>query len=264
MHQIKHFLIILVLFLCLTIIKSDIILQNYHTYSGKEFNEWAIQTNKVFVKQLNAEENKFGFHYEDGENVDFLEFNPSGSGEAGGLYLSEFRTFYSFDNPFNRSVFLRQVVISDDALVYIDNDKFKANKIFLKEKYFVEQHPLWILREADSLEIIKRDPYYLDFIVNQSSKIAFEVVKYFGMNLLFIKEQCHEICLEAVKQNGNALQFVKEQSLEICLEAVKQNGNALQFVKEQTDEICLAAVRQNGNALEYVKKQTDENVLNRR
>ena len=260
MYRTKHFLIPLVLFICLTIIKSDIILQNYHTYSGKEFNEWAIQTNRVFVKQLNSKENHFGLPYKDGENIDFLKFNPTGSCQGGGLYFSEFRTFDLFDNPNIRSVFLRQVIISDDALVYIDNGKFKANKIFLKERYYVGEHPFWNLRKEDSLEIIKRDPYhyYFSIIEEQTLEMMFLIVKRFEMALGYINEQTPEICLKAVKLNGLALEYVDEQSHEICLEAVKQNGNALEFVKKQSYEICLAAVKQNGLALKFVKVQSHE------
>ena len=258
MYQLKQSFIAFIVLICIITftVCDEIIIENYKTYSGKEFNQWAELNGKVFVKILNKAEIHFDFHYFDGENIDIIEFNPTGSCQAGGLYFCEFQNFFFFNNW--ESYYMRQVIVPDDALVYVDNHKFKANKIHLDKRYTIEQHPLWKYRKDDVKRLIKFMPYYFTIIEEQTPEIILEAVKQNGLDLEYVINQTFELCLEAVKQNGMALQYVKLQTQELCMEAVKQNGMALQYVKLQTQELSMEAVKQNGYAIQYIKKQTDE------
>ena len=206
--------------------------------TGKEFNE--IYCDVTFYKLTNATEIHYEFKYNDGLNIDSVQFNPSNECSPGGLYFTEESKLSMWFNVAN--TYIRKVIIPNDAKVYIEENKFKADKIFLESKIKLKDFYKW----NDSLFCIrqvKQNGYALQFVKEQTPEICLATVKQNVSALQFVKEQTPEICLAAVRQNKYALQFVKEQTPEICMEAVKQDGIALQFVKEQTPEICLAAVK---------------------
>ena len=197
----------------------------YSVISGKDFNINATKNGIKYYKILNETHTHFGFKYNNGLNIDTIPFNPTGKCQLGGLYFCEKRHLLLH---LNHGTFISEVTIPDSALVYIEEYKFKADKICL-----LNIHPL------------------------NESEVFYELaMKHNGYALLHVKEQTEEICKLAVKQDGRALYYVKEQTEEICKLAVEQNGSALYFVENQTEEICKLAVKQDGRALRDVEKQT--------
>ena len=246
----------------------------YTEISGKLFNKLNGET-KIF-KILNEDLYHNGFKYEIGLNIDFIDFNPTNESEAGGLYFCEERFICYY---INLGIKIAIVGIPDDARVYVESKKFKADKIILSniillkdfDKFAdpvfctlaVQQNGLalqYVLKQTEELckLAVQRNGLALKFVKEQTEEICKLAVQQYGMAIKFVKEQTEEICKLAVQQNGYALQFVKEQTEEICKLAIQQNVCALQFVKEQTDEICKLAVQQNGRALQLVKEQTEE------
>lgn len=197
----------------------------------------------------------YGMHYKEGLNVDILPFNPKGQCQPGGLYyftgkqILDYNAFVSCD----KQHWIFDVEIPDDAQVYHENWKSKADKLILKNK-----------RRFYICDIVTLfDPYMIanDYSnlfnhVYQTEELCLYIVRNDGGMLSEVHVQTDKICLEAVKQDGMALEYVKNQTEEICLEAVKQNGMALRYVKDQTDEICLEAVKNAPQALVYVKHMT--------
>ena len=54
--------------------------------TGEEFNKFYCDT--FFYKLTNETEKHHNFQYQDGLNVDTVEFNPVGKCSAGGLYFT--------------------------------------------------------------------------------------------------------------------------------------------------------------------------------
>lgn len=188
-----------------------------------------------FYKLTNKLECHNNFQYQDGLNVDILPFNPTGSCLPGGLYFTEENNIAYWVTYLDDITYIREVEIPDDALVYIEANKFKTNKIILKGRNLLVDFPLW-------------NDYSFCLLSVQIN----------GLALKYIKEQTPEICMAAVQQTAYALQYANEQTDEICMIAVQQDGYLLYYVKKQTNEICMAAVLQDGLALKYVNKQTPE------
>ena len=199
--------------------------------TGEKFNKLVCELKIDLVKLTNKEEIHYGFKFKNGLNVDKENFNPSGECSKGGIYFTTMTNFHKWIIYSKKLMYwYRKVSIPNNARVYIEDDKFKVNKIVLgKRKY------IW-----------------------NDKNICLAIVKKNGRLLRYVDEQTHEICLAAVQQDGRALPYVMEQTPKICREAVKQNGYALQYVIKQTPKICLEAVKQNGLALRYVRKQTPE------
>ena len=246
------------------------ILEISKVYSGEEFNN--LTKGKTFIKILNKKQNHNGFQYKLGLNVDSKPFNPIGTCLSGGLYFSEAKNFLLF---YHCGESMWRIIIPNDSKVYVEENKFKADKFVLDEKCFIEDFSF--LNDQISwgnkgllfsfynnqtpkmcIESVKQNSCALEFVKEQSPEICMEAVKQFGHALKYVREQTTEICMEAVKQNYHVLEYVKEQTPEICMEAVKQNGYALRYVREQTFVICMEAVKQNGLTLEYVNVQTQE------
>lgn len=186
----------------------------------------------MFYKILNASLTHHGFQYKEGLNVDTIPFSPTGECKAGGLY---FTTEEFILENINLGNLIADVEIPEDAVVYEEKEKSKANKLILKNIRPIE-------------EFITSLPY--EKLLRYVS-VHREVLKY-------VLNQTEELCLRAVQAHGESLEYVREQTTAICLSAVKKNGFALKFVLEQTPEICLEAVRERGQALGYVKNQTME------
>ena len=191
--------------------------------TGKEFNKK--YQNTKFFKIINEklEHNKFKFV--DGLNEDTVQFNPCGVCNPRGIYFSEESKIHMY---YDYGIYIVKVKIPDDAQVYEEPHKFKADKIILDLKN--KSNVKW---------------YNYNFCL--------ESVKQNGLNLVYVKNQTPEICLAAVKQNGMALQYIKEKTPKKYMASVKQYGWVLQYVNEQTLEIYMAAVQQNENAKQFIK-----------
>jgi len=200
--------------------------------SGKEFNE--IYKDTVFVKLTNCCEEHNGFMFRTGLNVDTVEFNPIGECSAGGIYFTEEKYIYMWtDCCGNKSVqWIRVVTIPDDARVYVEKQKFKADKMILSERSYI-----WC-NEKYYINIIKHNYAYFKFVENPSNEMCKMVLQIDGMYLQYIKKQTPELCSIAILNSWKALKYVNEQTPELCLLAVSQYCQAIEYVVNQTEELC--------------------------
>ena len=98
--------------------------------SGLEFK--LKYPNTDFYKLTNEDENHNRFQFKDGLNIDFNTFNPTGSCSKGGLYFTEYDKISLWINyNFQNMKYIRKVEILDDSKVYIEENKFKADKFIL-------------------------------------------------------------------------------------------------------------------------------------
>ena len=237
----------------------------YSVLTGEKINRLYVGTN--FYKLTNKTEKHHNFRYQDGLNIDTIPFNPTRQCSAGGLYFTEESKLSLWFDVAN--TYIRKVIIPNDAKVYIETNKFKADKIFLEPRGRLEDFGKWndqlfciqqIEKNIDAFPFVKYQTPEICLIFDKWNDPLF-CIQQAKKNIdafPFVKYQTPEICLMAVKRDAYALQYVKKQTPEICLGAVKKNGLALQFVKEQTPEICLGAVKKNGLAIQFVKEQTPE------
>lgn len=219
--------------------------------SGKEFNTTYPDT--VFVKLTNEVECHNGFQFKDGLNIDTIPFFPFGDCNPGGIYFCTYDTIHNWIfYGITPMYWVRTMIIPDNAKVYIETGKFKADKIILGERKCIWEDV------KICLTVMKINGYALQYVKNQTEEICKVAVSNHHNALQFVKEQTDEICMIAIKKNGGQLIHVNKQTHEICLAAVQNCGYVLEFVKQQTSEICLAAVQQWGGALKFVKEKTPE------
>jgi len=101
-----------------------------------------LYSNTKFYKLTCEDENHNGFQFQTGLNIDTVPFNPTGECSKGGLYFTEQNKVGKW--MFYKDVkYIRPVIILDDSLIYIEEDKFKADKFYLGEKKLIEDFELW-------------------------------------------------------------------------------------------------------------------------
>ena len=193
--------------------------------TGKEFN--SMHSDKKFYKVLNDSLCHFGFTYAAGLNVDTQLFNPSSTCSAGGLYFCEEEHLHLY--LFSYGYICATVSIPDDALVYKEDTKYKANQLILHNIQHISKLPLW-----------------------WDANFVKKMVQQYGCAIEYIKEPSEEVRRLAVQQYGYVIMYIKEPSEEVRRLAVQQNGCAIQFIEEPSEEECRLAVQQNGNAIKYI------------
>ncbi len=78
-----------------------------------------------------------GFQYKEGLNVDTVPFNPSGDCEPGGLYYTNEEHIFTF---LEFGSLIADVIVPEDAKVYKNGNKYKADKIILSNVRRVEDY----------------------------------------------------------------------------------------------------------------------------
>jgi hypothetical protein len=219
--------------------------------SGLHFNKLYSGIRFLKLTNINEIHNRMGFIT--GLNRDHIDFNPIGECSAGGIYFCELikvPMWIQYGQTF--CVYYREVTIPDDAQVYIETNKFKADKMILSDR-----QEIWNNNDMCRL-IVSAIGVYLYYVKNQTEEICKIALMQDGLALQYVPDKVPELCKIAVMQNGLALQYVEIQTYELCKIAVKQNGLALRYVHDPIEEICKMAIEQDEKAFDYVKNQTVE------
>lgn len=251
--------------------------------TGREFNER--YKNMTFYKFLNDNLIHFQHEYKNGLNIDAIKFFPYGECMAGGLYFCEELVSVNYIKLYGK--YYSKVTIPDDAKVYIEFGKFKADRIILNDireigsnddKKFWECILSLYPRHIDL--IYPTNPLFLEmwkFVVNKNGSLIakikdqkFDKDAYYDLSVLSVQQKCeniryvkidkitpekyNDLCKFAVKTHSNALLYVV-QTPELCEIAVRNFGCALFYVFKQTQDLCELAVKQNEHALIYIRDQ---------
>ena len=104
----------------------------FKTLKGSEFVNYY---GDKFYKITNEDEEHYNYKYRDGLNEDINTFNPNGENELGGLYFTNIDNIFDY---MNYGINVREVIIPNDASVYVENKSFKANKIILGKKMCID------------------------------------------------------------------------------------------------------------------------------
>ena len=227
-----------------------------NVYIGIEFKK---KYGTVFYKILREDLTHHDFTFKEGINIDTNKFNPFGSCSKGGIYFTNYENIYDY---LDYGINVCSVNILDDSLVYVEDKKFKADKIDIQNICLISDSVLFSNKtELEYMNIVNKNGLLLKYIKNQTKKIckAAVIQNENALQFVFTEHITEETCKIVVTQNGNALKFmpIEKKSEKICKIAVKQDGNALEFVPKEhkSEEICKIAVTQNGYALKYVPEE---------
>lgn len=223
-------------------------------YSGTEFN--LKFPNLILVKLTTQSESHNDYQFLTGLNTDPIKFNPKGECQPGGFYFCTLQQLPKWLNYSNKIMhYVRFVTIPDQAQVYDETDKFKANQLILSERQTIESLDIW-KDEKYCLNAVQLNPLSLRYIVNQTQPMCMMAVNSNPEALRYVINQTEEMCLTAVKQKSHIIQYVHNQSELVCLTAVKQHALAIAYIKDQTIPICISAIMHKPFAFRFIRKQT--------
>ena len=249
-------------------------LELYKEYSGIEFNK--IYKDIKLYKFMNDNLIQHNFKYELGLNIDNIQFNPNRF-TKGGLNFCDEQSCHLYFDWYGKTLAL--IEIPDDARIFVEEGKFKADKLIIKEILNFDNidDEFWIKivsKNTDALKYVKHQYPELCIAAIEKNYHSFKHVKnqYLTQELCtlavskncqmleYIKEEfkTDDLCLLAVNCCSSSLQFINNPSEDLCFLAVSKHGYALQYVKTQTPLICNLAVKTHGMALRFVKNQTYE------
>jgi len=125
----------------------------YAVLPGYKFNE--LYKGIKMYKFLNNSLIHRSYKYNIGLNIDTCVFNPSGSCSKGGLYFCEESTCHMYMEQYGKLI--AKINIPDDSLVYVEDDKFKANKLIIKDikKFDNVDNDFWIKIIVDNVDALK-------------------------------------------------------------------------------------------------------------
>jgi len=140
---------------------GDQVLPNYHYHSvvsGADFNKY--YSNKKFYKFLYNDLTHNTMHYRLGLNIDPIPFNPGGKCLTGGLYFCEKSKCYLYYKYYGRKI--ATIEIPNNAYVYVEKHKFKADKIIITDIIDFEDvsDEFWINILDDCRRWFLTDPEY--------------------------------------------------------------------------------------------------------
>ena len=113
-------------------------------FSGEEFNRLLQSENLTLLKLFSKHELHNNYQYVNGINIDPMPFDPTDRCKPGGFYFfieQEFGAGSIWLNITFKISHLRNIVIPEDATVYIEKGKCKSDKIILGERIEPEDYP---------------------------------------------------------------------------------------------------------------------------
>lgn len=259
------------------------------TISGAEFNK--LIGDEPMIKFTTETENHNGFQFKTGLNIDNRPFYNKGSCKQGGIYFTSlyyFHTWVTYGSK--KCVHYRYVTVPDDARIYIEQYKIKADKIVLSDRMpFNSLSTLW--SEPKYLSTLYRSHYYSgnyqymmtdnrfkmpeEYFIGTTSGYA-QLYKYipqaflerkdFRMKLYDVnaenfknleKYRTPSECLDAITSSPQIFRHltIKEKlNPEIYTIALASEPSMLSTIRfpEQTSEVCNYAFSHNPIVYEYI------------
>ena len=174
-----------------------------------------------YVKLTNKECCHNGFQFHEGLNIDILPFTPYGYCEPGGIYFTTPDNIWIWLHYNDQTIFyIWDVTLPDDAQVYHQKAKSKADKIILSNRKTLYDF------FSDNLDIsllnLKYDEHIFNYIDNQTPEFFLAAVQQNGTILRFITDPTPQICLAAIKQNMDALLYLDPHMLSIIEDYIRE------------------------------------------
>ena len=265
----------------------------HRIYTGTEFNELAGEL--VLVKLTNEHDIHNKFPYYPGLNNDILEFNPNGECQKGGLYFIAFRNFAKWVYYGKQKMkYILDVTITDDAKVYVESNKFKADKIIISNKRKIKDLDVWndeenclnavkhniqlvkyvsyghnaceyAIEHDDYRETIPNPDYYPSRYwkspkyINRFSTPVKQLRSYV-INYIPIGRRTHDMYELVLKRDYRYMSQIpdEDQTEDIQLYAIDVCWDAIRYINNPTVRALKAAIEKNINAMVYIIPLTPE------
>ena len=218
----------------------------------------------------------------------------------GGINFCDWDNFFPTLKISYNAKYIRRIGIIDDSQVFIDNKEYVTDKVMLGEKILIEDLKEWddkefcekalksdfknvkyirnieLMSGSKFLEFVKKDPYCIEHIKNQTEEMQLLAVNHSGyllrhcanpsLNVIMIgiKKAPYSIkyltidenmLYDLVKNDPSLIEHTNELPEGIYCEVLKKNGMLLKHINKQTQLLCDIAFENNIESFRFVKKQ---------
>jgi len=257
---------------------SHIISISHSHYDLNEYNKHVgeVMTKETFFKTFPDYQlvqgrvnlaNK-GYNYKWGLNV-IDHFKPSGHSQPGGFYLTDatkLHNFLTWGKEYNKyedlygdnviTVRLPNIItvsLPDDALIYLEHDQIKVDKLVLHESTSTTEY-YDHLTEQEQLKCIQENPYVIKFISHPSDELQIKAIALANNPVIrCINNLSYNAAIFAVSHDGDALAYMKNPKTLIQLKAVKRTPLSIRHIRFPCKEVQLEAVEHDVNAIYYIQ-----------
>jgi len=147
--------------------------------SGKGFKLLFPELSNNLIKLTNLRENHNGFQFIKGINIDNINFDPTDDCKPGGIYFTEISKLCMWLKYNGQCMkYCRKVILMDDSKVYIERDKFKADKMILEDRIDISDLNEWVWLDKDyCLKAVNQYDNVLKYIKDPIEAIKLAVYK---------------------------------------------------------------------------------------
>lgn len=193
-------------------------LELFKVYSGSEFN--LLTHNMIFIKFFKDSDIHHDFQFRNGLNKDTRYFQPNGECTSGGFYFTDLDNIQHWCG---HGPYMRRVLIPNDAQVYIEKSKYKADKLILEERYFTPDHPLL-------QEMVSKMPTLLKYITWARPLKSISVVYNNPADYQHVDNSYPEVKMIAVMRDWRMLRYIKNPTEAMCIVALRQSRDAFWLI----------------------------------
>lgn len=231
-------------------------------YSGTKFMA-KFYKKKPFVIITTHGDTQDRLAYKNGLNIYPGKFMAYGESQTGGIYFTE---LYQVGDFLDSGIYMREVQIPADALVYCQSNQFKSNKLILGERELIQDHPLWKNPTA-IFETYYHNNKIADIFQDPKSDINFEKKCQKNPRYIISAPPSHQnitIAKLICGHEGALICYIRLelQTDEVCLLALKNNLHAIWQIKnpkflEIKKLIGQLQINQGEDTMEKIKTELD-------
>jgi hypothetical protein len=217
---------------------------------GKKFKEKYDFKELEFVKLLTYNATHNGMTFKKGLNEDKVTFLPYGQCNPGGIYFIRITDVLNWLNYNGKCMAYYMFVenIPNDAETYVENDKFKASKLILSEKYDLREYLLKTYRMNQIITQLS-----INYSCNR------EEVKDFIE--FYFSDQEEKKTLELIKKDSNYYCFVINKTPSIMMAAIHRGFNYVLSEDIVTDEMRVTALHYECKLIRYIKDPSKDIII---
>uniref|UniRef100_A0A6C0EAE2 DUF4116 domain-containing protein n=1 Tax=viral metagenome TaxID=1070528 RepID=A0A6C0EAE2_9ZZZZ len=230
---------------------NDKVLRNNNVYSGKKFNE--LTKGKKFYKLTNEYDTHFSFKYKNGLNIDTNKFNPANTCSSGGLYFTDSSNVSYWYDRFNYEYkYIREVTVPNDALVYVEDLKYKADKIVVSGKSLIEKSDIWKNNDFINSLTHKMIEEYFPKLKHQNKNLVKKVLHMIPEYIDFVKNRTVEYCRISLEKYGDAIKYIKNPTDDDYIKIIQRDISFLKYIKNPSAKVLEYVVRNYEDALNFI------------
>lgn len=174
------------------------------------------------------------------------------------------------------ATYIRKVEIPDDAMVFIDDRDYMADKLILRERIPIGNMEYWndlsfcekamvcdskLLKFCKNisneklLALVKKDPWAFEHIANPTDEMIIIATDRFPYLIRYVKNPSIDLLKKVISKSPYTIRQFDNINPEIVLQLIKEKPEIIEYINQPTYEMCYEAVTLNSKLIKHVPVQ---------